>query len=101
MAPKFPKALGQFKGSYEEMVRRMAREIDLGEELATLCSIHEDELREASADILRVLVDKTEAEANDKIKMTLQGEGIREYGVMPRWFTDVPGKGLCRSRQGG
>ncbi len=53
--PKFTAALGQFKGSYEETVHRMAREIDLWNEadalLAKLHSFYEDEMWEASDDI--------------------------------------------------
>jgi hypothetical protein len=98
MAPKAHNGTGTVNGSHEEIVHRMAREIDLGKEadavLATLHSIHGDELWEAWADIGRVLVDKTEAEAYDKSKMIPQREGIRAYGVMYRWFPDVSGLGL-------
>ncbi len=93
MAPKFTTALGQFKGSYEEIVRRMAREIDLGKAvdvvISIMFSVYGEELWEASADIRRVLVDKAEATAYDKIKMIPQGEGIKAYGVVYRSSTDL------------
>ena len=41
-----------------------------------------------------MFIDKTEAEAYDKIKMIPSGEGLRAYGVVYRWFTDVSGLGL-------
>ena len=95
---KFTTAIGQFKPVYEEMVHKMARELDLGKEvdgvLSALYTVYGDVLWEASADIWRVLVDKTEAEAYDKIKMIPSGEGLRAYGVVYRWFTDVSGLGL-------
>ena len=60
-------------------------------ERSTLYSLYGDMLWEASADIWKVLVDKTEAEAYDKIKMIPAGEGMRAYGVVYRWFTDASG----------
>ncbi len=78
---KFPAALGQFQEPYEEVVRRLARDIDLGNELdvvmSTLRAIYGETLNEASGDIWKVLLDKAEAEAYDKIKMIAQGEGIK------------------------
>ena len=95
---KFTTAIGQYKGVYEEMVHKMSRELDLGKEidavLGAMHSVYGDVLWEASADIWRVLVDKTEAEAYDKIKAIPAGEGLRAYGVVYRWFTDVSGLGL-------
>ncbi len=77
----------------------MVHELDLGNELETvvktLHSHYGDELWEASADIWKVLIDKTEAESYDKIKTVTHGEGIKAYGVLYRWFTDVSGLGLC------
>ena len=90
---KLTTAIGQHKGSYEEMVHKMSRELDLGKEIDTVLgamySVYGDVLWEASADIWRVLVDKTEAAAYDKIKAIPAGEGLRAYGVVYRWFTDV------------
>ena len=49
----FTTTLGQFKGSYEEIVHKMAHEEDLGKEvdvvIQTLYSLYGDELWEASA----------------------------------------------------
>ena len=49
----------------------------------------------ASRDIWKVLIDKAEAEAYDKIKTISQGEGLKAYAVIYRWFTDVSGLGLA------
>jgi hypothetical protein len=96
---KFTTALGQVNGMYEEMVHRMAREIDLGKDMAGIMGLLRDEyqeyFKEASGDIWKILIDKTEAEAYDKIKMIAQGDGLRAYGVVYRWFTDVSGLGLA------
>ncbi len=37
---------------------------------------------EASQDLWKVLIDKAEAEADEKIKMIPQGQGIKAYGVV-------------------
>ncbi len=42
-----------------------------------------------------MLSDEAEAEAYDKIKTIPQGEGVRAYGVVYRWFTDASGLGLA------
>ncbi len=39
----------------------------------------------------KVLIDQAEAEAYDKIKTILRGQGIKAYGVVYRWFIDVSG----------
>ncbi len=48
---KFTTALGQFRGSYEEIVHRVAREIDFGKQIETVMTtlnpIYGDELWEA------------------------------------------------------
>jgi hypothetical protein len=76
----------------------MAHEIDLGNEvdavIPMLYSVFGEELWETSANICKVLVDKAEKEAYDKIKMILQGEGIKAYEVVYHWFRDVSGLGL-------
>ena len=46
-------------------------------------------------DIWKILIDKAEAEAYDKIKMVPKGQGVVAYGVLYRWFTDVSGLGLA------
>ena len=96
---KFTTALGQAKYDYEWMVNKMTKEIDLGKDLGTILedmSIDNLELfKSTSADIWRVLIDKTEAEAYEKIKSIPQGEGLKAYGVLYRWFTDVSGLGLA------
>ena len=87
------------KGSHEEIVHRMAGEIDLGKEvdavISMLHSVYGEELWDASGDIWRVLVDKAEAEAYDKIKMVPKGQGVVARGVVYRWFADVSGMGLA------
>ncbi len=50
---------------------------------------------EAVGEIWEVLIDKTEEVANDRIKMITQGEGIKAYRVVYRWFTSVSGLGLA------
>ncbi len=50
---------------------------------------------EASMDLWKVLIDKTEAEAYDKIKTITQGHGLQAYGMVYRWFTDASGLGLA------
>ncbi len=78
---KFTTAIGQYKGVYEEMVHKMARELDLGKEvdvvLSALYSTYGDVLWEASADIWRVLVDKTEAEQDQDDPLRRRSESIR------------------------
>ena len=54
-----------------------------------------DEFDKVSGDIWNILIDKAEAEANDKIKMVPKGQGVIAYGVLYRWFTDVSGLGLA------
>ena len=51
--------------------------------------------REASSEIWKTLIDKAEAEAYDKIKTIQHGHGMKAYGVLYRWFTDVSGLGLA------
>ncbi len=84
----FTTPLQQFKELYEEIAHKMAREVDLGKEvdavISMLYSVYGEELREASADVWRVLLEKAEAEAFDNIKMIPQGEGIKPYGVVHR-----------------
>ena len=82
----------------------LARGMDLGKELdRTLMRLRGEYgavEQEASRDIWSILIDKAESEACDKIKMIPQGEGIRAYGVVHCWFTDVSAWAY-RSRQGG
>ena len=84
----FTTALGQVKQAYEWLVNSMTKEIDLSKDLgATLenLSLNNPELyKSASADIWRILIDKTEAEAYAKIKSIPQGEGLKACGVLYR-----------------
>jgi hypothetical protein len=48
---------------------------------------------EASQDLWKFLIDKAEAEAYGKTKTIPQGQGIKAYGVVYRWFTGVSGIG--------
>ena len=90
-------AAGQVKKEYEENVQRMVREIDLGKDmgavLENLSSHYGGVFVDASGDVWKVLIDKAEAEAYEKIKALPQGEGLRACGVLLRWFTDVSGLG--------
>ncbi len=52
--------------------------------ISTLHAICGGSLNKASGDIWKVLMDKAEAKADDKIKMIAQGEGIKAYGVVYR-----------------
>ena len=69
---KFTTALGQVKAEYDEVVHKLVREIDLGKEMETILVTMENDygstFREMSHDIWKVLIDKAEAEAYDKIK---------------------------------
>ncbi len=69
------------KEEYEEIVHKLAREIDLGKDMETvLVALGREDgatLGEASQDVWKVLMDKAEAEAYDKIKPTPQGHGIK------------------------
>ena len=94
---KITTALGQVSGGHEEIIQRMVKEIDLGKDLEKVVTTLQGEYEEfakVSGDVWNVLVDKTEAEAYDKIKMVPKGQGVVAYGVLYRWFTDVSGLGL-------
>ncbi len=54
-----------------------------------------DEFDKVSGDICNILIDKSEAEAYDKIKTVPKGQGVVAYGVLYRSFTDVSGVGLA------
>ncbi len=72
----------------EEMVHKLAREIDLGKEMEAILMMMENEygsiFEEVTLDIWKVLIDKAEAEAYDKIKTIQQGGWIKAYGVLYR-----------------
>ncbi len=96
---KFTTALGQVKTEYEEIVHKLAQEIDMGRDMETVLTTLGREygaiFGEASQDIWKVLIDEAEAEAYDKIKTIPQGHGTKAHGVVYRWFTDVSGLGLA------
>ena len=91
--------MGQINPEYEEIVTKMTKDIDLSKDLGVILeglSIDHPALyKSASGDIWKISIDKTEAEAYEKIKSLPQGEGMRAYGVLYRWFTDVSGLGLA------
>ena len=92
---KFTTALGQVRAEYEEIVHKLAREIDLGREMENILTMLGREYGgvfvEASQALWKVLIDEAEAEAYEKIKTIPPGQGIEAYGVGYRWFTDVSG----------
>ena len=96
---KFVTALGQVRSEYEEIVQRMVKYIDFGKHLgATLESLsidYPERYQNVSGDVWKILIDKAEAEAYDKIKSLPQGEGMKASGALYRWFTDVSGLGLA------
>ena len=96
---KFVTAMGQVKEVYEEIIHNMVKEIDLGKDLEgtlrKLAEVYGEVWFDVSGDVYKVLIDKSEAEAYDKIKMVKPGEGLKAYGIMYRWFTDVSGLGLA------
>ena len=96
---QFLSAIGQVNPRYEELLSIMIKEIDLGRDLEKIVEDGEntagDVWRSAAGDVYKVLIDKAEEEAYDKIKMVKSGDGMRAYGVMYRWFTDVSGLGLA------
>ena len=49
------------------------------------------EWKAMSMDVYKVIIDKAEGEAYDKIKMLEAEEGGKAYAVMYKWFTDVSG----------
>ena len=59
---KFTTALGQVKAEYEEIVHRLAREIDLGKEMEAILTMMENNygamFREASSETWEILIDK-------------------------------------------
>ncbi len=70
----------------------MVKEVDLGKDMETIVIGRDDYgavFQETSSNMCKVFIDKAEAEAYDKIKTVPQGEGIRAYGIVYRWFTDV------------
>jgi hypothetical protein len=96
---KFVTAMGQVKEVYEEIIHNMVKEIDLGKDLEStlkkLAEVYGEVWFDVSGDVYKVLIDKSEAEAYDKIKMVRPGDGLKAYGIMYRWFTDVSGLGLA------
>ncbi len=96
---KFTTALAQVMEEYEEIVHKLAREIHLGKDIETSLGALGRErgatLGEASQDIWEVCFDKAEAEAYDRIACIPHGHGIKAYGAVYRWFTDVTGLGLA------
>jgi hypothetical protein len=95
----FTTAFEQVGGACEEIVHRLVKEIDLGNELEKVVTgLKEefgDEFNKVSADVWNFLTDKAEAEAYDKIKMAPKGQGVVVHGVLHRWFTDVSGLSLA------
>ncbi len=85
---KFTIARGQVETEYEEIVHRLARKIDFGKEMENILTMLGREyvtvLVEASQALWKVLIDKAEAEAYDKIKTIPQGQGMKAYGVAYR-----------------
>ena len=81
------------------MVQRMVKEIDLGKDLekvvTTLKSEYGDEFDKVSGDMWNALIDKAEAEANDKIKMLPKGQGVVAYGVLSWLSTWRCGRTKC------
>ncbi len=63
--------------------------------MSTLHAVYGKTLEEASGVTWKVLIDKTEAEAYDKIKMIAQEKGVNSNGVLYRWLTNVIGLGLA------
>ena len=96
---KFVTAIGQVRSECEELVQKLIKEIDLGRDLGVALentSLGQPETHaEAAKDPWKVPIDKAEAEACEKIKSLPQGEGLRAYGVLRRWFTDASGLGLA------
>ncbi len=75
----------------------MAREVNVGKDvvISNLHAIYGKTLSEASGDIWKVPMDKTDAEVYDKIKMIVQGEGVKPHALVWRLFTDVSGSRLA------
>jgi hypothetical protein len=83
--------MGQVKEVYEEIIHNMVKEIDLGKDLEStlkkLSEVYGEVWFDVSGDVYKVLIDKSEAEAYDKIRMDKPGEGLKAYGIMYRWFS--------------
>ena len=95
---KFMSAIGQVNTDYEKLMQIVVREVDLGKDLAVVLeqgsSTAPQLWQELTKDVYKILIDKADGEAYDKIKMVPSGDGMRAYGVLYRWFTDVSGLGL-------
>ncbi len=89
---------------YDEIVHRLAREFDVGKDIESVMVAcgrdYGSTFGEASMDLWKVLIDKTQAEAYDNFKTITQGQGLQAYGVVYRWFTDVSGFGLAERAMG-
>ncbi len=87
------------EGSHEDIIQHLGKETDLGKELDKVVEelriTYGGEFVRLPGDVWNILMDKTENEAYDKIKMVQKGDGISAYGVSYRWFTDVSGLGLA------
>ena len=75
------------------------REIDVGKSIESVLSdgpnLMGSDWSRLTSDMYKILIDKAEGEAYDKIKTVPNGEGMRAYLILYRWFTDVTGVGLA------
>ncbi len=63
--------------------------------MTRLSADYGDELENISGNMWNFWIEKSEMEANDKIKTVPKGQRVVANGVVYRWFTDVSGLGLA------
>ena len=92
--------MGQVRKEREEIVRKLVGEIDFGKfmgvAVGSLSIDYEGILFEASGDVWKVLIDKTEAGTYEKVEALPQGEGVRACRALYRCFADVSGLGVAQ-----
>ena len=95
---KFMSAIGQVNGRYSIMIEEMVKLIDLGKSIDKVLDEmdykYAGDWNSMSEEMYKVLIDKADGEAYDKIKSITAGDGCKAYAIMYKWFTDVSGLGL-------
>ena len=102
-AQKLLSTIGQVMQKCSLMIEDMVKHIDLLkapdkviDDMYTECGLDWSEL---STEVYKVLIDKADGEAYDKVKSIAAGEGSKAYAVMYKCFTDVSGLGLSEQTQ--
>ncbi len=88
----------------EEIIHKLVSDIELGTEPDENMRCSEEYwgvLSGTSGNIRNVLNDKAEIEAYGKIELVPKGEGVVEYGVVRRCFSDMSGSGRASADSDG